>query len=101
MILEQNASLEGSMAFTSVDGRRFVIPFFKQTGSVAALDVGGHGVLAAVSVYDAPFDKRSHKLAIVGSKISEQGTQLALSADGSLLAVLCGEEVFVFQLPPP
>jgi len=43
---------------------------------------------------------RSYKLGMIGSTIKDQGTQLALSPDGSLLAILYDESIYLFHLPP-
>jgi hypothetical protein len=100
VVLTESAPFEGSLAIPSAGGQRFVVPFFKLTGEVAPLDVGAHGELKTISVYDSPFHERSYKLKVIGPKIKDQGTQLALSSDGSLLAILHDEWVYVFQLPP-
>jgi hypothetical protein len=50
-------------------------------------------------VYDAPFRERSCLLVVKGPKVRE-GAQLALSPDGSKLAILDEEAVSVFALPP-
>lgn len=103
-ILTESAPFEGGTAITSAGGQRFVIPFFKLVGRVAALDIGGHGELRTISVYDAPFHERSCKLEVKGPKIrsisDKSVAQLALSPDGSKLAVLYEESVYLFQLPP-
>jgi hypothetical protein len=100
VVLTENAPFEGSIAVPSADGQRFVVPFFQSKGGVASLDIGAHGELKAISVYDAPFHQRSFKLNVTGSKIEDRGTQMVLSPSGSLLAILCDESVYLFQLPP-
>jgi hypothetical protein len=51
-------------------------------------------------VYDAPFRERSYLLVVKGPKIRD-GALLALSPDGSKLAILDEKEtVYVFPLPP-
>jgi hypothetical protein len=105
LILTETAPFEGGGAITSAGGKRFVVPFFKVTGRVEALDIGGHGELKTISVYDAPFHERSYRLDVKGPKIrsfSDRSlAQLALSPDGSKLAILYDESVYLFQLPPP
>jgi hypothetical protein len=98
VILTENSPFEGDMAISSAGGQRFVIPFFKSKGGVAALDIGAHGELKTISIYDAPFHERSYRLEVKGLKIKEQA-QLALSPDGSKLAILYDESAYVFQLP--
>jgi hypothetical protein len=100
VILTGDASSEGSTAISSAGGKRFVVPFFKLIGRVAALDIGGHSELKTISIYDAPFHERSYRLAVEGPKIKDL-SQLALSPDGSLLAILYDESVYLFHLPPP
>jgi hypothetical protein len=100
VILNENAPFEGSTAISSSSGQRFVVPFFQSKGGVAALDIGAHGELKTISVYDAPFHERSYRLEVKGPKIKELA-QLALSPDGSKLAILYDESVYLFQLPPP
>jgi hypothetical protein len=100
VILTENAPFEGSTAISSSSGQRFVVPFFQSKGGVAALDISAHGELKTLSVYDAPFHERSYRLEVKGPKIKELA-QLALSPDGSKLAILYDELVYLFQLPPP
>ncbi len=99
VVLSESAP-SGSMAIASCSGQRFVVPFFQWKGGVAALDIGAHGELKEISVYDAPFHERSYRLEVKGPKIKERA-QLALSPDGSKLAILNDESVYLFQLPPP
>jgi len=105
VILTGTAPFEGSTAIVSAGGQRFVVPFFKLTGRVEALDIGGHGELKTISIYDAPFHERSYQFEVKGPKIrsfSDRSlAQLALSPDGSKLAILYDESVYLFQLPPP
>jgi hypothetical protein len=99
VILTENTPFEGSTAISSSIGQRFVVPFFRSKGGVTALDIGAHGELKTISIYDAPFHERSYRLDVKGPKIKELA-QLALSPDGSKLAILYEESVYVFQLPP-
>jgi len=99
VIFTEAKPFEGSIAISSVGGKRFVVPFFQSKGGVAALDIGAHGELKTISIYDAPFRERSYKLEVKGPKIREQA-RLALSPDGSKLAILYEESVYLFQLPP-
>jgi hypothetical protein len=99
VVLRGDTPLEGSMAITSSTGQRFVVPFFQWKGGVAALDIGAHGELKAISIYDAPFHEQSYRLEVKGPKIREQ-VKLALSPDGSKLAILYDESIYLFQLPP-
>jgi hypothetical protein len=96
--LTEETPFEGSTAIPSAGGQRFVVPFFKLTGRVAGLDVGGHGELRTLSVYDAPFRRCSYHLDVKGLKVKGQA-QLALSEDGLKLAILNNGSLYLFQLP--
>lgn len=89
----------GASAFVSTDGQRLVLPTCRLKGQVAAFDIGGHGVLKTILVYDVPSHAKSHTLEVKGPKIKDE-IQFAISPDGSKLAVLNSETVQVFQLPP-
>lgn len=99
------ADSKGGAPITSAGGQRFVVPSFKVVGRVEALDIGGHGELKSISVYDAPFHERSYELDVKGPKIrsisNKSVADLALSPDGSKLAILYEESIYLFQLPPP
>jgi hypothetical protein len=99
MILIEARPFEGMTAVPSTSGQRFIVPFFQSKGGVTALDIGAHGELKAISVYDAPFHKCSYRLEVKGPKIKELA-KLALSPDGSKLAILFDESLYLFQLPP-
>ena len=103
-VLLTGAYREGSLPISSAGGQRFVIPLFKLVGRVEAFDIGGHGELKTISIYDAPFHQRDYQLEVKGTKIrsisDKSVAQLALSPDGSKLAILYDETVYVFQLPP-
>ena len=99
VILYEDAPFGGGGPVSSSGEQRFILPFFKSKGGFAALDIGAHGELTTISVYDAPFRERSCLLVVKGPKI-RGGAQLALSPDGSKLAILDEETVSVFALPP-
>lgn len=85
-------------AYVSANGERFIIPVDVIKGRIAALDVGGHGVLKKLLIYDAPFKSRSYTLELKPS-IKEGNTLFALSPDGSRLAILNNEMVELINLP--
>ena len=85
--------------YPSADGRRFVVPSCRLLDHVALLDLGGTTQLTKFLVYDAPFHGLSNTLQVKWPKIKEPAT-LALSPNGAKLAVLSGEMMYVFQLPP-
>lgn len=101
VILSEDPPFGGGGPVSSSGEQRFILPFFKSKGGFAALDIGAHGELTTISVYDAPFRERSYVLVVKGPKIRAGVVQLALSPDGSKLAILDEKEtVYVFQLPP-
>ena len=87
-------------AYVSANGRRFIIPADVIKGRIDALDVGGHGVLKDILVYDAPFEDRSYTLQLKRG-VRENNMLFALSPDGSKLAILNDEVMEVFDLPRP
>lgn len=84
--------------YTSSGGRRFIVPSCRLRGHADFLDLGGYDELEQLLVYDAPFHQPPYALAVKGAKIREL-TYLALSPDGSRLAALNDESLYVFQLP--
>jgi hypothetical protein len=86
-------------ATRSAGGQRFIVTSSRLTGAISGLDAGGYAVLKKISVYDAPFHARNYTMDVMGPKIKGP-MQRALSPDGSLLAILDNESVYVFQLPP-
>ncbi|MGC2270988.1 MAG: hypothetical protein WA539_03340, partial [Candidatus Sulfotelmatobacter sp.] len=103
VILSEDPPFGGGGPVSSPGEQRFILPFFKSKGGFAALDIGAHGELTTISVYDAPFRERSYLLEVKRAKIrSSSGksvAQLALSPDGSKLVVLYEEKVYLFPLP--
>jgi hypothetical protein len=67
-VLTETAPFHGGAALASADGRRFVVPFFKQAGRVSAVGMGGSGELKTISVYDAPFHERAYQLEVKGTR---------------------------------
>lgn len=89
-------------AAVSRSGKRFVILVEQTKGAHPALDIGGHGVLRELFVFDPPFKAPSFTLEVHGSKIRNPDN-VALSPDGRHLAVFANPDpVFeVYELPPP
>jgi hypothetical protein len=85
--------------YASSQGQRFIVPFCRQTGHVESLDLSGREELKEILVYDAPFRGVSRRLEVKGKK-TIGFSLVALSPDGSKLAVLNGQSVRVFDLPP-
>jgi hypothetical protein len=92
----------GQAAAVSRTGKRFVILVEQTNGAHPALDIGGHGVLREMFVFDPPFTTPSFTLEVHGSKIRNPDN-VALSPDGRHLAVFgYPSPVFeVYELPPP
>lgn len=85
--------------FPSAGGRRFVVPSCKLKGRMDALDLGGYDELRKILVYDAPFHGQSYTLDVKAPKIKELAL-LAISPDGTKMAILNGESIYSFELPP-
>ncbi|MGA2611312.1 MAG: hypothetical protein ABSH01_28020 [Terriglobia bacterium] len=101
MVMTEDISPQGCWGVgivTSAGGKRFVIPSCRVKGRVESLDLSGYDELSKFLVYDAPFQGQSYVLNFKGPKI-KMPISLAVSPDGSKLAVLNGESVYVFQLP--
>ncbi len=89
-------------AAASRTGKRFVILIVETKGSHPALDIGGHGVLRALRVFDPPFTTPTCTLEVRGSRIRNPDIP-ALSPDGRHLAVFSYPDpvLEVYELPPP
>lgn len=90
----------GVGAFPSARGNRFVIPFCKLRGRSQSLDLSGHDELKGIAVYDSPFQNQAQRLRYEGPKI-DMPMSIALSPDGSKLALLNGESICLLRLPAP
>jgi hypothetical protein len=84
--------------YTSADGQRFAIRVWTVKGSNALLDIGGHAVLRRVTVFDVPSRRWIYTLDAKQQKIKTI-SGLALSPDGSLLAIMTDGIVRVYPLP--
>jgi hypothetical protein len=80
-------------------GRAF-FPGWKTTGALPSLDVSGHSVLKKLLVFDVAPQPHTLILDINGAKIQDIA-YFAMSPDGSHLAILNNEIVYVFALPEP
>ncbi len=89
-------------AAASRTGKRFVILIGETKGRHPALDIGGHGVLRALLVFDPPFTTPTCTLEVRGSRIRNPDIP-ALSPDGLHLAVFSYPDpvLEVYELPPP
>jgi hypothetical protein len=82
----------------SSEGKRFVAPGLKGEGGSEVLDINGHVVLKTLLVYDLPPVKQPQVLDVNVPAIKDV-MEFALSPDGSRLAVLNKEIVYVFDIP--
>lgn len=83
----------------SSGGQRFVVPSCNANHASLAFDATGTEVLKKIIVYDRPFSAATYILNLKGPKLKDE-RKIALSPDGSKLAVLNKESIELFQLPP-
>jgi hypothetical protein len=88
----------GHPIFPSVDGKRFAVALLAYKGGSEILDIDPHVVLKRIVVYDVQnrqavytFDAKIQKIKDVAG--------VALSPDGSQLAILSDGVLEVFRLP--
>ena len=81
----------------SSDGRYLVVPNCKTKGKMPAFDISGKVLLEAVSVFRLPLEAAGSLLKLGGPKI-EGFTQMAISPNGSKLAILNNESIELFDL---
>ncbi|MGA3041237.1 MAG: hypothetical protein ABSF54_10675 [Bryobacteraceae bacterium] len=87
------------IAFPAAGGHRFVVPECAVKGAIPALDIGGHSVLERLYVHDGDSGGWSYALDMRGPGVKGLA-QGALSPDGSQFAILSGDAVESFSLPP-
>ena len=88
----------GSIFYPSADGRRFALTVSAHKGGSAFFDVSYNSVLKRVLVYDVSGRNLVYNLDAKKSKI-KTFSGLALSPDGSLMAILVDGVVEVYKLP--
>jgi hypothetical protein len=85
----------------SSEGKRFVVPGLIIIGAHPSVDISGHTEFRSVLVYDLPSHGQPYVLEVKGANIKDlRPNNIALSPDGSQLAILSNTIVRVFQLPP-
>jgi len=86
----------------SANGRRFALAIWAHKGGSELFDVSSHSVLRRIVVFDIPSRQWVYVLNGKRQKIKTIAG-LALSADGSLMAILTDGVVKVYRLPetPP
>lgn len=91
-----------SIPAVSAGGKRFVSLGVRTEGAHPALDMGGHSVLRRLLVYDLLAPGHEQVLEVKGPKIEDvyDPRNVALSPDGTRLAILNKEVVYMLNLPP-
>lgn len=89
----------GHTLHPSAGGKRFAVTVWEHKGGSAFLDIDYHSVLKRIVVYDLPSGQAVYTLDAKQQKIKDV-SGVALSPDGSLLAILTDGVVEVYQLPP-
>jgi hypothetical protein len=87
-------------ALPTATGLRFAVPACALRGAIPTLDLGGTEILRGIVLYDSPFHGPSYVLELKGPRIKDL-SQLAISPDGTKLAILNGLSVQGFRLPAP
>lgn len=82
----------------AAQGQRFVVPSCKRKGEAEFLDLGGRDELSKILIYDAPFQGKPNVLDLKGSA-TKGANLIAVSPDGTKLAVLNGLNLSVYSLP--
>lgn len=92
----------GREVLPSANGRRFALAIWAHKGGSELFDVSSHSVLRRIVVFDIPSRQWVYVLNGKRQKIKTIAG-LALSADGSLMAILTDGVVKVYRLPetPP
>lgn len=84
----------------SADGRRFAVAVLAHRGGSSFFDVSSHSVLKRILVYDMSSRKPVYTLEAKKQNIKDI-SGLALSPDGSLMAILADGVVEVYRIPLP
>ena len=83
----------------SANGRRFAAGIWGSKGGSALLDISAHPVFKRIMVFDIPSGQWVYTLDAKKQKIKSISA-LALSPNGSLLAILTDGVVEVYRIPP-
>jgi hypothetical protein len=84
----------------SADGKRFAVAIWAHKGGSAFFDISSHNVLKRIVVYDLQSRQAVYTLDGKKQRISDV-SGLALSPDGSLMAILTDGVVAVYRVPLP
>jgi hypothetical protein len=88
----------GRPLYPSMDGKRFAVTIWAHKGGSAFFDIDYHNILKRIVIYDLPTRKEVYTLDAKQQKIKDV-SGVALSPNGSLLAVLTDGVVQAYQLP--
>jgi len=83
----------------SADGKRLAVTVWAHKGGSAFFDIDSHSMLKRIVIYDLLSGQAEYTLDAKQQKIKDV-SGVALSPDGSLLAILTDGVVEVYQLPP-
>jgi len=89
----------GSLLYSSADGKRFAVTVSAHKSGSAFFDVDYHSVLKRIEIYDLPNPHPVYTLDAKQQKIRDV-SGVALSPDGTRMAILANGVVEVYQLPP-
>jgi hypothetical protein len=82
----------------TADGQRFAVTVWAHKGGSKSFDITSYNVLKRIEIYDLQNPHLSYMLDVKERKIKDL-SGVALSPDGSLLAILVDGVVEVYQLP--
>jgi hypothetical protein len=88
----------GRPLHSSADGKRFAVTVWAHKGGNAFFDIDSHSVLKRIVIYDLPSGQAVYMLDAKQQNIKDV-SGVALSPDGSLMAILTNGVVEVYQLP--
>jgi hypothetical protein len=88
----------GRLFYPSSDGNRFAVTVWAHKGGSALLDIDYHSVLKRIEIYDVPNPHPVYTLDAKQQKIKGL-SGVALSPDGSLMAILTDGVVEVYRVP--
>ncbi len=88
----------GRSLYPSSDGRRFAVTVWSHKGGSALLDIDYHSVLKRIEIYDVPNPHPVYALDAKQQRIKDV-SGVALSPDGSLMAILTDGVVELYRVP--
>jgi hypothetical protein len=88
----------GQMLYPSSDGNRFAVTVWAHKGGSTLLDIDYHTVLKRIEIYDVPHSHPVYTLDAKQQRLKDV-SGVALSPDGSLIAILTDGVVEVYRVP--